>query len=180
MKVKAKVKVFWPLSVLFCSNMCSSWKGSEGIESTRKMWYSINFRNKGWKGTIRSWRMKRVRETWESQIFTKSNCSSFSAKFQLRSWECSKGKVRISRERRTFDYPHFSTAPVRSQPYQKQMTMCSCYENCNVSYFLFLDCSYIGRTAVAPMKLHLSRLFGSWKLVASILQYTYFKYNPCH
>ena len=38
MKVKAKVKVFWPLSVLFCSNMCSSWKGSEGIESTWKMW----------------------------------------------------------------------------------------------------------------------------------------------
>ena len=158
----------------------SSWKGSEGIESTRQMYIvstseikagKEQFGHGGWKG---------VRETWESQIFTKSNCSSFSAKFQLRSWECSKGKVRISRERRTFDYPHFSTAPVRSQPYQKQMTMCSCYENCNVSYFLFLDCSFIGRTAVAPMKLYLSRLFGSWKLVASILQYTYFKYNPCH
>ena len=86
-----------------------------------------------------------VRDTWVSQIFTKSNCSSFSAKFQLWSWECSKGKVRISRERRTFDYPHFSTAPVRSQPYQMQMTMCSCYKNCNVSYFLFFNCFYIGQ-----------------------------------
>lgn len=28
---------FWPLSVLFCTNMCSSWKGSEGIESTRQI-----------------------------------------------------------------------------------------------------------------------------------------------
>ena len=32
-----KAKVFWPLSVLFCNNMCSSWKGSEGIESTRQI-----------------------------------------------------------------------------------------------------------------------------------------------
>ena len=36
--VIVKAKIFWPLSLLFCSNMCSSWKGSEGIESTRKLW----------------------------------------------------------------------------------------------------------------------------------------------
>ena len=31
-----KVKVFWPLSLSFCIIMCSSWKGSERTESTRK------------------------------------------------------------------------------------------------------------------------------------------------
>ena len=32
-----KAKVFWPLSVSFCTNMCSSWKGSDWIESTRQI-----------------------------------------------------------------------------------------------------------------------------------------------
>ena len=35
-------------------SFCSSWKDSEGIESTRQM-YLYQFRNKGWRGTVRSW-----------------------------------------------------------------------------------------------------------------------------
>ena len=37
-----KVKVFWSLSLSLSYNMCTSWKGSEGIESTRKMWLVSN------------------------------------------------------------------------------------------------------------------------------------------
>ena len=37
-----KVKVFWSLSLSLSYSMCSSWKGSEGIESTRKMWLVSN------------------------------------------------------------------------------------------------------------------------------------------